>query len=106
MLSQLQSRVDKVTRLGLVLVTLDLGKQMQILDQVDLSNLDWAGSVAMKASAQNQCSTAFNTYRPTFDEPETLIPGYFLPNEKQWENGNRTITCTLTMEAPFTGPRL
>ena len=73
---------------------------------MDLSNLDWAGSVAMKASAQNQCSTAFNTYRPTFDEPETLIPGYFLPNEKQWENGNRTITCTLTMEAPFTGPRL
>ena len=66
----------------------------------------WAGTVAMKASAQNQCSTAFNRYRPTLDDPESFIPGYFLPNETQWDKGNRTITCTLTMDAPFTGPKL
>ncbi len=100
------ARGDIMTADGVYVVSCDEEHDGQIIDQVDLSNLAWAGSVAMKASAQNQCSTAFNTYRPTFDEPETLIPGYFLPNEKQWGNGNRTITCTVTMEAPFTGPRL
>lgn len=78
----------------------------QILEQVPLNNLEWAGSVAMKASAQNQCSAAFNRYRATFVDPETLIPGYFLPDEPQWNKGNRTITCTLTMQAPFTGSKL
>lgn len=100
------ARGDIMTANGVYLVSCDEEHDGQILDQVDLANLDWAGAVPMKASAQNQCSAAFNRYRPTYDDAETLIPGYFLPNEQQWQAGNRTITCTLTMSAPFTGPRL
>jgi hypothetical protein len=100
------SRGDIMTAAGVYVVSCDEEHDGQILDQVEFANLDWAGSVAMKASAQNQCSTAFNRYRATFAEPETLIPGYFLPNETQWAEGNRTITCTVTMEAPFSGPTL
>ena len=100
------ARGEIMTANGVYVVSCDEEHDGQIIDQVGLENLEWAGSVAMKASAQNQCSTAFNRYRPTFEDPESLIPGYFLPNETQWQEGNRTITCTLTMEAPFSGPRL
>lgn len=95
-----------MTANGVYPVSCDEEHDGQIIDQVDLSRLEWAGATAMKASAQNQCSAAFNRYRPTYDDAQTLIPGYFLPNEQQWQAGNRTITCTLTMEAPFSGPRL
>ncbi len=91
---------------GVYPLTCDEEHDGQILDQVSLPNLEWAGSVAMKASAQNQCSAAFNRYRATFADPETLIPGYFLPNEQRWNEGDRTITCTLTMGTPFDGTRL
>lgn len=100
------ARGDIMTAAGVYPVSCEKEHDGQILDQVSLENLAWAGSVAMKASAQNQCSTAFNRYRATFADPESLIPGYFLPDEQQWDRGNRTITCTLTMEAPFTGSRL
>jgi hypothetical protein len=100
------ARGEIMTAEGVYVVTCDEEHDGQIIDQVSLDNLSWAGSVAMKASAQNQCSTAFNRYRPTLNDPESLIPGYFLPNETQWDKGNRTITCTLTMDAPFTGPKL
>jgi Septum formation len=100
------ARGDIMTANGVYPVDCDAEHDGQILEQVSLENLAWAGSVAMKASAQNQCSAAFNRYRATFMEPETLIPGYFLPDEPQWNKGNRTITCTLTMEAPFSGPKL
>jgi hypothetical protein len=100
------SRGEIKTANGVYLVTCDEEHDGQILDQVDLSGLEWAGSVAMKASAQNQCSTAFNRYRARFETTESLIPGYFLPNETQWQDGNRTITCTVTMEEPFSGPTL
>lgn len=93
-----------MTRDGVYPVSCDEEHDGQVLDQVRLPNLAWAGDTAMKASAQNQCSTAFNKYRPLFKNPDSLIPGYFLPNEKQWQKGNRTITCTVTEEAPFTGP--
>lgn len=100
------ARGDIMTAEGVYVVTCDEEHDGQIIDQVDLGNLEWAGSVAMKASAQNQCSTAFNRYRATYEDAASLIPGYFLPNEKQWQDGNRTITCTLTMQDPFTGPKL
>ena len=100
------ARGNIMTADGVYLVTCDEEHDGQVLDQVELNSLGWAGAVAMKASAQNQCSSAFNRYRPTFEDGETLIPGYFLPNETQWEKGNRTITCTLTMEKPFTGTKL
>lgn len=98
------SRGEITTKDGVYPVSCDEEHDGQVLAQVTLNNLTWAGDTAMKASAQNQCSTAFNRYRPLFTDPETLIPGYFLPAEKQWEKGNRTITCTVTKDAPFTGP--
>lgn len=100
------ARGEIMTADGVYVVSCDEEHDGQIIDQVNLGGLEWAGSVAMKASAQNQCSSAFNRYRPTYDDAETLIPGYFLPNETQWQKGNRTITCTLTMDEPFTGPLL
>jgi hypothetical protein len=63
---------------GVYVVTCDEEHDGQILDQVDLSNLDWAGSVAMKASAQNQCSTAVQhlpgDVRRTRDPDPGLLP--------------------------------
>jgi hypothetical protein len=100
------ARGEIMTADGVYPVACEKEHDGQILDQVDLDSLEWAGEVAMKASAQNQCSTAFNRYRATFRAPETLIPGYFLPDQREWDKGNRTITCTLTMEAPFTGSEL
>ncbi len=100
------ARGDITTVNGVYPVTCDAEHDGQILEQVPLKNLEWAGSVAMKASAQNQCSAAFNRYRATFTDPESLIPGYFLPDEPLWNKGNRTITCTLTMATPFDGTRL
>ena len=100
------ARGEIMTADGVYPVVCEKEHDGQILDQVSLDNLEWAGETAMKASAQNQCSTAFNRYRATFAEPESLIPGYFLPDEPQWNKGNRTITCTLTMEAPFSGSKL
>jgi hypothetical protein len=100
------ARGEIMTADGVYVVSCDEEHDGQILDQISLDSLEWAGAVAMKASAQNQCSSAFNRYRPTFDDQESLIPGYFLPNETQWGKGNRTITCTLTMDEPFSGPRL
>lgn len=100
------ARGDIMTADGVYPVTCDEEHDGQILEQVRLPNLEWAGSVAMKASAQNQCSAAFNRYRATFTDAETLIPGYFLPDEPLWNEGNRTITCTLTMQTPFDGSRV
>lgn len=100
------ARGDIMTANGVYPVVCEKEHDGQILDQVDLDSLEWAGDVAMKASAQNQCSTAFNRYRATFSSPETLIPGYFLPDQPQWDQGNRTITCTLTMQAPSSGSQL
>jgi hypothetical protein len=100
------SRGQIRTAQGVYLVSCDEEHDGQVVDQIDLGNLGWAGSVAMKASAQNQCSSAFNRYRATYADPESLIPGYFLPDEQEWEKGNRIITCTLTEEEPFTGPAL
>lgn len=98
------SRGEIMTRDGVYPIGCDEEHDGQILAQVSLDNLAWAGDVAMKASAQNQCSTAFNRYRPMFADAEALIPGYFLPNQNQWQKGNRIITCTVTKDAPFTGP--
>lgn len=100
------SRGQIRTAKGVYVVSCDEEHDGQVVDQIDLGNLTWAGSVAMKASAQNQCSTAFNRYRATYADAESLIPGYFLPDEQQWQEGNRTITCTLTKEEPFSGPTL
>jgi hypothetical protein len=100
------ARGEIMTADGVYPVVCEKEHDGQILDQVGLDNLEWAGEVAMKASAQNQCSTAFNRYRATFQSPETLIPGYFLPDQREWDRGNRTITCTVTMEAPFAGSKL
>jgi hypothetical protein len=100
------ARGDIMTANGVYPVSCEEEHDGQILEQVTLGNLEWAGSVAMKASAQNQCSAAFNRYRATFAEPDVLIPGYFLPDEQRWNQGNRTITCTLTMETPFSGTRM
>jgi hypothetical protein len=100
------ARGEIMTADGVYPVACEQEHDGQILDQVELRNLEWAGEVAMKASAQNQCSTAFNRYRATFEAPESLIPGYFLPDLQEWDKGNRTITCTLTMDAPFSGSML
>lgn len=100
------ARGNIMTGNGVYPVSCDEEHDGQVLEQVTLNNLEWAGSVAMKASAQNQCSAAFNRYRATFVDAETLIPGYFLPDEQRWNQGNRTITCTLTMQTPFDGTRL
>lgn len=100
------ARGDIMTADGVYPVACEKEHDGQILDQVPYPNLEWAGETAMTASAQNQCATAFNRFRPIYEAPETLLPGYFLPAEQEWDKGNRTITCTLTMSKPFSGSKL
>lgn len=100
------SRGEINTANGVYVIVCDNEHDGQIIEQVDLESLPWAGEDAMRASAQNQCSAAFNRYRAALVEPDTLIPGYFLPSQQQWATGNRVITCTITMQEPFEDTRM
>lgn len=70
---------------------------VEVLAQVALAELPWAGESAMQKTAANQCEIAAASNQRPDSTGNLITPAaeYRIPTQELWDAGARVITCTV-----------